>query len=69
MSAALCLTALFGLKKHWEINFTCIDKSCFNLSVNAAYAGLARLAWSIGVFWVVFACATGNGGEIENYEI
>ena len=65
MSIGLCLTTVFGLKKHWEIDLTCLDQSCFNVGVNAAYAALGRLAWSLGVSWVVFACSTGYGGLFE----
>ncbi|KAK3592290.1 hypothetical protein CHS0354_032680 [Potamilus streckersoni] len=32
---------------------------------SAAYTALSRTAWAIGVCWVVFACATGNGGPIN----
>ncbi|KAK3592291.1 hypothetical protein CHS0354_032681 [Potamilus streckersoni] len=32
----------------------------------AAYSALFRTAWGFGVCWVVFACATGNGGPINS---
>jgi hypothetical protein len=31
MSAAFCLTPLFGLTKHWQIDLVClVDKSTWN---------------------------------------
>ncbi|KAK8755058.1 hypothetical protein V5799_002241 [Amblyomma americanum] len=32
---------------------------------SAFYAGLHRASWSLGVSWVMYACATGHGGFIN----
>ncbi|CAL1270723.1 unnamed protein product [Larinioides sclopetarius] len=29
------------------------------------YAGVSKLAWSAGIFWMMFVCLTGNGGIIN----
>ncbi|KAL5016720.1 hypothetical protein ScPMuIL_006309 [Solemya velum] len=35
--------------------------------VSIAYISLGRIAWSVAVGWVVFACATGHGGPVNNF--
>lgn len=32
---------------------------------SAVYAGLHRLAWAVGVCWVMYACTTGRGGIVN----
>ncbi|KAL4219116.1 hypothetical protein ACF0H5_021699 [Mactra antiquata] len=37
----------------------------FNEDSSALYTATHRTAWGIAVAWVIFACATGNGGPIN----
>lgn len=30
----------------------------------ALYASLDKVAWCLGIGWIIFACATQNGGKI-----
>ncbi|KFM76136.1 Nose resistant to fluoxetine protein 6, partial [Stegodyphus mimosarum] len=34
-------------------------------TVSALYAGTSKIVWSLGIFWVLFVCVTGNGGIVN----
>ncbi|XP_075533839.1 nose resistant to fluoxetine protein 6-like [Dermacentor variabilis] len=36
------------------------------LHVTIAYASTHRIAWALGLAWIVFACATGKGGVVNS---
>lgn len=58
--ASVCnLSVLYGL---WNV----AKGSHLSSSVNALYACLHRTVWCIGVAWVILACATGNGGFVND---
>lgn len=59
MAAALVnATVVFGV-----YNWNAYEEP--SLSVAVAYAALSRTAWALGIAWMVVACATGNGGFIN----
>lgn len=66
ISAVLCLTTVFGLRSYWPMDFSCIGHStdCYGIYASVMYASFGRLAWSIGVSWVIFACTNGYGGVV-----
>lgn len=35
-------------------------------TVSALYAGTSKTVWAMGIFWVLFVCCTGNGGESDS---
>ena len=39
------------------------DVTYMSPDVAAFYTTMQRFSWSIGIAWVVFACATGYGGD------
>ncbi|XP_045194786.2 uncharacterized protein LOC123550421 [Mercenaria mercenaria] len=41
------------------------DKHTFTQQESAAFFALHRTAWGVAVCWIVFACATGHGGWIN----
>ena len=38
-----------------------------SMAANVIYGGFHRLAWSISIGWVIFACARGYGGWINTF--
>lgn len=55
--AAVCnLSVLYGL---YEV----ARGNNLSPSISALYGSVNRIAWGIGVAWVILACATGNGGR------
>ncbi|KAJ1526315.1 hypothetical protein ONE63_009465 [Megalurothrips usitatus] len=59
-SATLCLTVLFSAQPLF-------DKANhpYNVWEHTVYAGLHRLAWAIGLSWVLMACILGYGGPVN----
>ncbi|XP_015917242.1 nose resistant to fluoxetine protein 6 isoform X2 [Parasteatoda tepidariorum] len=35
-------------------------------TISALYAGTSKLVWSLGIFWMLFTCCTGNGGIVND---
>lgn len=58
--ATLAMVVLYGLRD--PINF---PKDALNRDVSALYNATHRIVWGACVCWVIFACATGNGGFIN----
>ncbi|PAA59551.1 hypothetical protein BOX15_Mlig030456g2, partial [Macrostomum lignano] len=60
-AAVLCLSVLYGLFD--------VQRGLVVLSqpVASLYNATFRLAWSIGIAWVVVACCTGNGGLVSEF--
>merc|ERR1719370_1006585 len=38
-----------------------------SLAENAVYGGFHRIAWSVAIGWVIFACCRGYGGWINDF--
>ncbi|TRY72279.1 hypothetical protein TCAL_08592 [Tigriopus californicus] len=65
ISALICLSCIFGLTEKWLVNFSCIlSEKCFSTTEAVFFAAFSRLAWAIGISWVIFACQTGYAGFI-----
>lgn len=58
--ATLAMVVLYGLRD--PINF---PEDALNRDVSALYNATHRIVWGACVCWVIFACATGNGGFIN----
>ncbi|KAL3870701.1 hypothetical protein ACJMK2_038745 [Sinanodonta woodiana] len=58
VAASINIAVLYGL-------YNPDNKHVLNEPESAAYIALYRTGWAIGVCWVVFACATGNGGPVN----
>ena len=56
IAAGLAITILYGL--HDEVN-----GHPMSVNVAALYNAVHRTLWGACVCWVIFACATGNGGN------
>ena len=56
-SMALCLTTVYGLAKYWDWKPNCLqkDSNCYSTVAAVLWAMFGRLAWSVGVAWVIFA--------------
>ncbi|XP_063424815.1 nose resistant to fluoxetine protein 6-like [Mytilus trossulus] len=55
---AIASAALYGVYRDY-------NGHPFSTDLAATFNTLHRTAWSLGVCWVIFACATGNGGIIN----
>ena len=51
-----CTSVLYG--NYEEIS----GKVQVKQDVDSLYTAVARSVWSVGVAWVIFACANGSGG-------
>ncbi|KAL5012239.1 hypothetical protein ScPMuIL_010790 [Solemya velum] len=56
----LCLSVLYGTNDIFQGH-------PFTMEVSALYNALHRTVWGIGLCWLIFACATGNGGPINTF--
>ena len=64
LSAAICLACIFGLVTLYPLNFSCLGTAdCYNKTESFFFAAFARLAWAIGISWVIFACQAGYAGN------
>ena len=54
VSFGLILTTTFGLVNYWPIDLSCATKQCFSASTAITWAMFGRLAWSMGVSWIIF---------------
>ncbi|KAK8764293.1 hypothetical protein V5799_033099 [Amblyomma americanum] len=59
LAASASLAALLGVR-------TWFDGRQPERLESAFYAGLHRASWSLGASWVMYACATGHGGFVNN---
>eukprot|EP00095_Tigriopus_kingsejongensis_P011127 maker-scaffold645_size120276-snap-gene-0.39 protein:Tk11127 transcript:maker-scaffold645_size120276-snap-gene-0.39-mRNA-1 annotation:"nuclear pore complex protein nup93" len=67
ISSAICLCCIFGLTTKWYVNFACIvSEDCYTTADAVLFAAFARLAWAIGISWVIFACQTGYAGFVAH---
>jgi|GEM_PF-6596755 len=56
MSTVVCLACLYGLMRfEGDTDATSAE--------TGIYVGFTRLAWGIGMAWIVFACIYGYGGK------
>ncbi|CAG2200088.1 unnamed protein product [Mytilus edulis] len=55
---AIASAALYGVYRDY-------NGHPFSTDLAATFNTLHRTAWSLGVCWVIFACATGNGGIVN----
>ncbi|KAK3927659.1 Nose resistant to fluoxetine protein 6 [Frankliniella fusca] len=62
LSTALCLTVIFG-----EQPLLDHDSHPYNVWEASFYSGFHRVAWSIGIAWIVLACIQGNGGPVNAF--
>ena len=67
ITTATCLAAVFGLVSYWPFNVTCLTQQCYTTVAAVLWASFGRLAWAMGVSWIIFACVTGNGGLINSF--
>ena len=67
VSFGLILTTTFGLVNYWPVDLSCATKQCFSASTAITWAMFGRLAWSMGVSWIIFACMNGYGGFINDF--
>ena len=44
--------------------YTYEDKHIMSTKESTSYYALFRTGWGMAVCWVIFACATGNGGKV-----
>lgn len=66
ISALICLSCIFGLTEKWLVNFSCIlTERCFSTTEAVFFAAFSRLAWAVGISWVIFACQTGYAGLLH----
>ncbi|KAL3870229.1 hypothetical protein ACJMK2_038306 [Sinanodonta woodiana] len=56
-ATGVALAVLYGLYNP--------NNDTLSTGVSALYLSLARTAWGVALAWVIFACATGNGGFIN----
>ncbi|XP_064459110.1 nose resistant to fluoxetine protein 6-like [Ornithodoros turicata] len=57
---AVACTILFGVHR-WSAGYE------YSPLLGSLYAGFGRLAWSVAVAWVLYACCTGNGGLVNAF--
>ncbi|KAK3607214.1 hypothetical protein CHS0354_031712 [Potamilus streckersoni] len=58
LASGVALSVLYGL-------FNPNNEHTMSTEVSGLYISVARTAWGIAVAWVIFACATGNGGIVD----
>lgn len=65
VTGSLPVYGLYDYYKHGDygMNGGITDAS---QEVSAIYIGFSRLSWSVALAWVVYACATGYGGPVNN---
>lgn len=59
LSLATLLAVIFGQYNIQQLNST------ENLITSALYDSCSRVAWSLGLSWIIFACTKGYGGIIN----
>eukprot|EP01099_Mayorella_cantabrigiensis_P001320 TRINITY_DN1570_c0_g2_i3.p1 TRINITY_DN1570_c0_g2~~TRINITY_DN1570_c0_g2_i3.p1 ORF type:complete len:294 (-),score=29.46 TRINITY_DN1570_c0_g2_i3:558-1439(-) len=59
VSAGMLLASVFSLYPESS------GDDVWNDSENAAYITLSRLGWALGLAWIVFVCAKGHGGVVN----
>ncbi|XP_052124415.1 nose resistant to fluoxetine protein 6-like isoform X2 [Frankliniella occidentalis] len=62
MSTAICLTVVFGAQPLFDAK-----NHPFNVWESSFYLGFYKLAWSVGITWVVLACILGRGGPVNAF--
>ncbi|XP_059481691.1 O-acyltransferase like protein-like [Neocloeon triangulifer] len=60
LSAGICLTVVFTLSITYKYDYV------YEPIAATFYGGLHRLAWAIGLSWVIFACTKGIGGPVNS---
>ena len=59
--AFLCLITVYGPARYWDWDTSCLGNTdCFTTAAAVSYAMFGRLAWSIGVSWIIFASMSGK---------
>ncbi|KAK3925615.1 Nose resistant to fluoxetine protein 6 [Frankliniella fusca] len=61
-STAICLTVVFGVQPLFDA-----QHHPFNVWESSFYLGFYKLAWSVGITWVVMACILGRGGPVNAF--
>lgn len=55
---AVASSVLYGVYDHY-------NGKPFSTEVASLYNAVHKTAWGAAVCWVIFACATGNGGDMN----
>lgn len=56
LSILICMAVVYG-------PYEAYGNHIFNDEQSTAYEALHRTGWGIAICWIIFACATGNGGR------
>lgn len=59
MSTVLCLAVLFGAQPILDTT-----NHTYSQLESSMYIGFHRVAWGIGIAWIILACTWGYGGEV-----
>jgi len=57
LSSAFCLSVIISVLVPYSLNYK------YNRLEAAFYAGFHKFGWSVGIAWVIWACANGHGGK------
>lgn len=61
VATGLCLSVILG---NFQF-FRSVDDHPYNRAESSAFIGLHRVAWSVGISWIIIACLYGYGGFIN----
>ena len=58
VSILICIAVVYG-------PYEAYGNHIINDEQSTAYEALHRTGWGIAICWIIFACATGNGGRYD----